>query len=60
MKLSTLYSTAPFKRMGISKIQPGASKDHPFFDIYAMKKLPQPNDKGRSIMGFKRTDPGNE
>jgi hypothetical protein len=59
MKLSTLYSTAPFKRMGASKIQPGTSSGHPYFNMFTAKTV-KPVDKGRSILGFKRTDPGNE
>lgn len=59
MKLSTLYSTAPFKRMGVSKIQPGSPDGHPFFNMFTAKTV-KPPDKGRSILGFKRTDPGSE
>lgn len=59
MKLSTLYSTAPFKRMGASKIQNGPSNGHPYFNMYTAKTT-KPVDKGRSILGFKRTSPGSE
>jgi len=50
MKLSSLYSTAPFKKMGLDPLQFGKVSKKSNFQIQQRK----PYFRGRSILGFKQ------
>jgi hypothetical protein len=60
MKLANLYSSAPNRRLGVGSTQFGSQKTLPSAGMRSIYPLRTPFDKGKSIMGRKRTYPGSE
>jgi len=60
MRLSSLYSTMPGKRRNQSVMQVGPKPQRPGEVVKTFNTQFTPYNKGKTILGRKQTDPGNE